>query len=165
MMKSPFFWFTLVGLIVSVDLVAFGYLIARSSTDQTFSVEDNYYEKGLDWDARMAQDRVNAELGWTVRLHAGLGDENTRELTVTVLDQEGSALTGATVRVELFANLRASERFSLGGFTDERGVWRVEIPSETSGYWEARLRIRDASERVFTHTELFMVADQEWGTR
>ena len=155
MMKSPYFWFTLVGLIVCVDFAAFGYLIARSSNDPTFAVEENYYEKAMDWDSHMAQERRNAELGWIVeaRVDDSVGNEGV--LTITVTDRDSDPIGGARVQIEAFANIRASEKHEMSGVTDERGVCAVRVADVIGGLWEARVKVMTDSEHVFTHIARF----------
>lgn len=157
MMRSPYFWIALIGLIASVDLVAFGYLIARSSGDPTFAVEANYYEKGLDWDKEMAQRRVNEQLGWRVSVKASEASGNERVVRIAVTDRDGAPIAGAQVAVETFANARASRRFERRGHTDEAGACTFRVSVEISGFWEARVRVIGLSGDQFTQVTRFMM--------
>ncbi|MCA9281214.1 MAG: FixH family protein [Phycisphaeraceae bacterium] len=161
MMKSPFFWFGLVALIMGVDFAAFGYLIARSSNDPTFAVEESYYEKGLDWDTHMAQERRNAELGWRVAARVGEAGAGVRELVLTVVDRDARAVGGALIGVEVFANVRASEKHELSGVTDGAGVCVVRVPDGVPGVWEARVRVTAGTGRLFTETVRFEMPEGE----
>jgi hypothetical protein len=44
--------------------------------DRSFAVEPDYYQQSMDWDARMAQQRRNEQLGWQVEL--SVADEANR---------------------------------------------------------------------------------------
>ncbi len=166
MMKSAWFWMTLIGLIAAVDFVAFGYLIVRSSNDPTFAVEERYYEKGLDWDREMAQRRANEELGW----HAGVAAERSaggeRAIRVRLTDRHGAAVAGAVVSVEAFANARASVRHAREGVTDDAGECLLLVPAGSPGAWgawEARLRVTGGGGEVFTEVVRFEMPRVEGG--
>lgn len=163
MMKSAWFWMTLIGLIAAVDFVAFGYLIVRSSNDPTFAVEERYYEKGLEWDREMAQRRTNEELGW----HAGVTAEGSaggeRAIRVGITDRDGAAVAGAVVAVEAFANARASVRYAREGVTDGAGECVLLVPEWMPGAWEARVRVTGGGGEVFTEVVRFEMPRAEGG--
>lgn len=152
MIKSQFFWLSLIGLIVCVDFVAFGYLIARSSTDESFAVEENYYEIGLEWDAHMAQERENARLGWRVEVSVGDIGHEDRSLNLRVTDREGAPIPGARLRADAFANRKASEKHERTCVTDSQGLCEIRVPETVGGIWDVRLRVVDADGQVFTNT-------------
>jgi hypothetical protein len=52
---------------------------------------------------------------------------------------EAGALSGATVRLQAFANARAARRFEVALAEAAPGTYEGELPSAADGLWEFRL--------------------------
>ena len=116
-------------------------LLGNALDDPSFSVEDDYYEKALSWDAKMAQQRENARLGWTVGLSpVGFGEAGVLHARVT--DASGAPVDGATVEVEAFPNARASRVRSVSLREQEPGLYVGALPFERPGLWEFRVSVQ-----------------------
>jgi nitrogen fixation protein FixH len=125
-----------------------------ATSNPSYAVEENYYQKGLEWDAKRAQDRRNASLGWVVDIHVHpapkVGVSPILELTFT--DAEGSPIGAAAVSVETFHNARAAEILRAQLTDSGDGRYTTGVPMKRSGVWEFRITaIRGAD--TFTYTE------------
>ncbi len=125
-----------------------------ATSDPSYAVEENYYQKAVAWDEKRAQDRTNEDLGWllefAVEPPALPGKQPTLE--VNLLDAHDEPLTGATVTVEAFHNARGDD--IIRGVMTEAGeaVYRASLPMRRNGRWELRFTV-DRGGNHFTHTE------------
>ncbi len=144
-------------LVLQVGLGIFFFL--KATSDPSFAVEEDYYQKAVNWEVKQAQDRKNAELGWT--LHHSIGaiddDQATRTLTAELSGRDSSPITGAKVRVETFHNVRAADILRAELEESTPGQYEVQLPMLRPGLWEIRFTAELGSER-FTHTARAHVA-------
>lgn len=127
-------------------------LLVVATSDASFSVERDYYQKALAWDETMAQEARNADLGWSLAasLDAPAGREGAR-LSVRVTDRDGAAVAGAAVLVEALHNARASEVLTAPLVPAAPGGYTATLPLRRPGIWELRFRITRGP-AVFTGT-------------
>jgi nitrogen fixation protein FixH len=142
-----------VGMLVAhASLWVGAVFIARSNA--TFAVEPDYYQKALHWDETAAQAAENRRLGWgmTWELSAAGGADQTRRVTATLVNRDGTPLDGAAIDVEVFSHRRGQERrrFSLTPGGD--GKYSVDITGMQPGVWEFRAEARRGPE-TFTSTQ------------
>jgi nitrogen fixation protein FixH len=125
-----------------------------ATTNPSYAVEDDYYQKALHWDQRRAQQRANDELGWSVTLAVSgprtASDPASLELVLT--DRDGRPVDGAAVSVEAFHNARADRilRAPLGG--SGGGRYSSNLAMRRPGVWEFRITAT-RGETTFTHRE------------
>jgi hypothetical protein len=128
--------------------------IYLATSNPSYAVEDDYYQKALDWDARRAQENRNLELGWQLRFEvepaARAGDEAL--LSVRLDDSAGAPVDGALITVEAFHNARADD--ILRATVDGRGKGRytASMPITRQGLWEFRFVAQRGDDR-FTQVE------------
>ncbi len=141
----------LVGLIlanVAFDL-SIVYLV---SSDPSFAVEKDYYQKGLHWNDEMAQQGANGRLGWTADVTvrpSGVPGES--EIAATLTDAHGAPVQGALLTAEIFHNARASDVFEARFAPRADGTYLARLPLRRPGVWEFRFRAVRA-EDTFTAT-------------
>jgi hypothetical protein len=130
-------------------------MVVIATSDPSYAVEEDYYQKAIDWDLKRAQDRANRDLGWrfdfSVAPPEHSGDQPVLE--VTLRDANGHPLAGAAVSVEAFHNSRSGDilRADLGP-AERAGVYRTTMPMQHNGRWEMRFTVhRDGQE--FTSNE------------
>lgn len=158
-MNRGMFWPILITTMLGAHVVAGIVVITVSVSDPSFAVEENYYEKAMDWDQTARQRATNDRLAWRVdlspRVHAGR--HPTHDVELTLSDATGAPLDGASVRIECFPNIRASERVTLNAATDANGHATVALDPDHFGLWEFRLRITH-EDSVFTHRHRTQIA-------
>jgi nitrogen fixation protein FixH len=125
-----------------------------ATSNPSYAVEEDYYQKALRWDEKRAQDRRNAELGWRLVLEveppARRGDPAV--LTAHLSDADGTPLDAAGMAVEAFHNARSGNivRTALAGRGE--GHYGGEFPMRRPGLWEFRVVVERDGER-FTQTD------------
>jgi nitrogen fixation protein FixH len=141
----------LLGVSLSANLA----LLVLAVDDPSFAVEPEYYEKAMAWDEKRAQDRRNEELGWSLELEVGHdpSPSGSRTVALLLLDDEGAAIEGATVRLETFHNARAGEIFESTLAPEGGGRYAAALPLRRPGLWEFRFVVESGGE-TFTKTLL-----------
>ena len=153
-MKKGSLWPWIIAGALALHVVASLVVVFVATSNPSYAVEEDYYQKALHWDDKRAQDRTNEELGWilnlTVRPAAMPGEEPTLE--VHLADAGSEPIDGAVVAVETFHNARADDilRASLDAVGE--GVYRTTLPMRHNGRWELRFTV-DRGREHFTHTE------------
>ena len=154
-MKRGAIWPYLIAGALALHVVISLIVVFVATSDPSYAVEEDYYQKALAWDDKRAQDRTNDALGWhidfTVTPPVRPGDQPTLE--VAVHDSTGLPLSGAVVSVETFHISRSDDilRASLQS-TDEAGVYRTALPMRPNGRWELRFTV-DRNGQRFTYSE------------
>jgi nitrogen fixation protein FixH len=134
-----------------------------ATSDPTFAVEPDYYEKALAWDATAAQHRTNERLGWRADVRAE-GAGTAADLVLTLTTSDGTPLDGGVVSAELFSNVRAGERTSIALEPRGGGVYRARAPFDRAGMWECRLTVKRGPE-TFTSASQISVPGVEDASR
>ncbi len=153
-MKKGSLWPWIIAGALALHVVASLVVVFVATSNPSYAVEEDYYQKALHWDDKRAQDRTNEELGWilnlTVRPAATPGEEPTLE--VHLADAGGEPVDGAVVAVETFHNARAGDilRSSLDAVGE--GIYRTTLPMRHNGRWEVRFTAGRGREH-FTHAE------------
>ncbi len=144
-------------LVLQVGLGIFFFF--KATSDPSFAVEEDYYQKAVNWEAKQAQDRNNTELGWTLNPSVGMinDDQATRILTAELIGRDSNPITGATIRVETFHNVRSGEILRADLDETVPGHYEIQLPMLRAGLWEIRFTAELGSER-FTHTARAHVA-------
>ena len=153
-MKPGSWWPPIIAGALAFHVISSLVVVYVATSDPSYAVEDNYYQKAVAWDEKRAQDRVNADLGWSLEFSV---EPPTRPgeqpgLEVTLLDADGRPLAGAAVAVEAFHNARGDDiiRNVLTDAGD--AVYRASLPMSRNGRWELRFTV-SRGEDTFTYSE------------
>jgi len=147
-------WPWIIAGALAIHVVASLVVVFVATSNPSYAVEEDYYQKALHWNDKRAQDRTNEELGWIlnliVRPAATPGEQPTLE--VHLADAGGEPVDGAVVAVETFHNAHANDilRASLDAVGE--GVYRTTLPMRHNGRWEMRFTV-DRGQEHFTHAE------------
>lgn len=154
-MKRGWYWpILVVGLLLGGGVAPNLVLLAFATSDPTFSVEADYYRKGLRWDDYLAQERRNADLGWTLGFELGPATPaGWVTLTASLTDRAGAPVNGATVELEAFPNSRATHVVKVGLEQVREGTYVAVFPASRLGLWEFRFLVRRGDD-VFTRKRL-----------
>ena len=153
-MKKGSLWPWIIAGALALHVIASLVVVFVATSNPSYAVEEDYYQKALHWNDKRAQDRTNEELGWilnlTVRPTATPGEQPTLE--VHLADAGGEPVDGAVVAVETFHNTRADDILRARLDPVGEGVYRTTLPMRHNGRWELRFTV-DHGQDHFTHTE------------
>ena len=153
-MKPGRLWPVIIAGALAVHVVASLVVVFIATSDPSYAVEEDYYQKALHWNDKRAQDRMNDSLGWSIDFSveppASPGDQPTLELRLQ--DGDASPLDGAVVSVEAFHNARSGDIVRIQPTPAGDGVYRASFPADRNGRWELRFTV-DHDGRHFTHVE------------
>ena len=152
-MKRGMGWPVAVAGVLCLTVAANVWLIRVASSDPSFAVEENYYQRGLRWDDEMAQRTRNVTLGWHLLatlapIELGRG----AELRVALNDSAIAPITGASVVVRALHIGRAGEAVEVTLAPTVAGEYRALVPIERPGLWELRFDVHRGTDR-FTALE------------
>lgn len=158
-MKPEIRWPLLVVGLLSAQVLLGLFFVWRASSDPSFAVEEDYYKKAMAWDKKMAQDRINSELGWQteIAVEAASAAWESPTLTVSVIDHRGHPVESAKLTVETFHNTRAGDILRATLSETAPGLYRGKLDMRRPGLWEVRVRATRGTD-VFTHRDRLFVA-------
>lgn len=150
MMRRPWFWPGFIVGLLLLGVIANVTLLVIANNDPTFSVEPDYYQKALDWDQTMAQERENQRLGWGASL-VTLPSRDGMRVVARVTDRLGAAVAPDALTVEASHNARGTHVLSATFSRHGDGTYVAEMPIRRPGLWQFRLAAVRGAER-FTQT-------------
>lgn len=146
----------LMAVVVGANLI----LMYVAVSDPSFAVEEDYYQKGLDWDDKRAQDQANDSLGWSLELNVAplRSADGTNGLTANLTDRDGRPISDAKIYLEAFHNARAALIQKRDLTRDGDGGYSTSLLMRRPGLWEFRFEV-SRNEQRFTHT---IVEELSW---
>jgi nitrogen fixation protein FixH len=148
-------WPWVIGAALALHVIGSLVVVAVATSDPSYSVEEDYYRKAVNWDEKRAQDRTNAELGWSLEFEVVPPQRPSEQPTIEVrlADKAGEPLTGASVNLETFHKARSNDVIRLEiDPTAEAGLYAARPAMRRNGLWELRFTVGLDGDR-FTHTE------------
>ncbi|MEO7360161.1 MAG: FixH family protein, partial [Gemmatimonadaceae bacterium] len=141
-MKPGMAWPIGITAILATSVIGNLIMMRVANNDPSFAIEDNYYQRAVDFDTTMQQQRRSDALGWTatvaidgVRGGAGL-------LRVQLSDSSALPITADSVIAVAFFNARANERARLiltHEPIDSPGAYQHAIAVAHPGQWEVQI--------------------------
>jgi nitrogen fixation protein FixH len=123
-------------------------IIWAATHDPSFAIEPDYYRKAVAWDARLAQERANAALGWTATATLARASARARAAIVLSLrDAGGQAVRGARVRVTAIHNRDGAHPVVASLAERADGAYDAQLPLAHVGLWEVRVDAMRGAQR------------------
>ena len=154
-MKKGAVWPFIIAGALGLHVVGSLIFVFIATSDPSYAVEEDYYEKAMNWDQKRAQDRTNASLGWLFEFEVAPPEKpgDQPQLEVTLRDAAGEPLAGAAIAVEAFHISRSNDTFKTElRETEDPGVYRVSTPMQHNGRWELRFTAQRNGD-LLTHSE------------
>lgn len=131
-------WPAIVIGFLAASLTVCGLTVFFAISDPSFAVEEDYYEKALQWDDQAAQNRVNEALGWTARasLSAGESHRDADTISLSLRDENGEPIRNATIAATVFHPARSADRHEVV-FEFRDGIYIGSGQFERAGNWRA----------------------------
>lgn len=150
--KPGSMWPYIIGGALALHVVGSMVMVYFATSNESYAVEPDYYQKALNWDDRRAQDRVNAGLGWVLEFTvepAPLGRDPVLHVELTTTG--GEPVADASVAVEAFANARRDDILTATLSATENGH-ETTLPMRRDGLWEFRFTVT-RGEDLFTYRD------------
>jgi len=119
-----------------VQAVAFAWFYHVATRSFTGLVTEEAYEKGLRYNAVIAQAERQEQLGWTVRMEKAGGG-----VLISLNDREGKPLSGARVRLWLVRPVQSGMDQRLEMTETAPGTYFTAVSVPERGLWEARAHV------------------------
>jgi nitrogen fixation protein FixH len=150
--KPGVLWPAVIAGALLLHVAAMMAMVAVATSDDSYAVEPDYYAKALAWDERRAQDRTNAELGWSLEFVVEPAAQGADPiLRATLTNAGGAPITDASVAVEAFSNIRRDEILTAALAASGDG-YETALPMRGSGRWEFRFEVTRDSD-LFTYRD------------
>ena len=165
-MKKGFLWPAVIVSALAIHVVVSLVVVFIATSDPSYAVEEDYYQKAINWDEKRAQDRTNENLDWNLEFSVSPPEQPGEQpkVELTLENQLGLPLTGAAVSIETFYNSLSGDILRAHfPATDESGRSEITLPMKHNGRWELRFTAQHNGE-TFTHSEirhLFVLASPE----
>jgi hypothetical protein len=148
LIASPKFWMSVPIALLTMSVIMWGTATwIAVSDDASYAIEKDYYQKGLDWDLHLAQQKANADLGWQLvqTIHRSKRGADNHLVEVELLDAQGKALTGASIHLEAFhvahSKFPQEVDFKPIAASDSNGQqsrFKATLRLQPAGQWEWR---------------------------
>ena len=158
--RSRVFWISVVFALLGGQIVLISTMAYVAASDNSFSIEPDYYQKGLHWDRTAAQLHKNAELGWSLKLEVGdqASAAGERQFTCRLTDKARQPLAGATIDLVAFSHARGNERLLFTLTPRGAGEYETKMRFSRFGVWEFRFVVHRGPE-TFTQTVVRQVVE------
>jgi len=151
-------WPGLVIVILGASLTGGIITITIASSDPSFAIKPDYYEKALAWDERHAAKRDSDALGWRadITLTGAPNASGERRVTLRLEDDAGQAIDDAGVTCELFHKARSADRITLTLELGPDGTYQAWLPSPREGAWHVGIIATRAADTFVTDKQLWV---------
>jgi len=143
--------------ILATSVVGNLIMMRVANNDPSFAIEDNYYQRAVDFDTTMQQQRRSDALGWTAAVAIHGVRRGAGVLRVQLSDSSALPIAADSVVAVAFFNARANERVRLiltHESTDAPGVYRHAIAVAHSGQWEVQIGAWRGNEHFVSSTRV-----------
>jgi nitrogen fixation protein FixH len=152
-MQWPIGIVVVLALTIAVNI----YVAFRANDDPSVSVESDYYQKAVRFDADQALRRRSERMGWRLSLAANSATAGEATLTATLLDSTGTPVRGAVVRLTARHVARGDAPFSATA-REEGDHYVATLPLVRRGLWDVAVEIVRGNERYVTAQRLDLPA-------
>jgi nitrogen fixation protein FixH len=145
-MKKGMQWPIGVAVVLVLTVALNVYVAFLANDDPSVSVESDYYQKAVRFDADQALRRRSDRLGW-----------RGETLTASLLDSAGAPVRGAVVRFTARAVVRGNDPVT-GTAREEGDHYVATLPMLRRGLWDVAVEIVRGRDRFVTQRRLDLPA-------
>lgn len=159
---ASIFWPGLVVVLLTMSVSIGAITIYLASSDPSFSIEQDYYRKALEWDESAAARRASEALGWTVVVEVARDPLPSGERTVRVLlfDDQRRPITDAAVTLEAFAHARSGDRAHPQLTPSPDGSYTGRFRPALAGLWSFHVRATRGEDHFRSDLDQFVILDR-----
>ena len=152
-MKKGLQWPIGVAVVLAATVGINVYVAFIANDDPSVSVESDYYQKAVRFDAEQAMRRRSLRLGWHLALDATTAAAGGETLTAVLVDSVGLPVRGATVRFTARHVARGNEPLNATA-REEGDRYVATLPMERRGLWDVDVEIVRGTDRFVTEQRI-----------
>ncbi|MEQ9097202.1 MAG: FixH family protein [Phycisphaerales bacterium] len=141
-------------LAISMSVCAITVVAAVS--DPSYAIEDDYYQKAVDWDQSRELERASAKLGWRAEPRVLTGNET---LSIVLRDADGEPIADASVRALAFHHARRGDARALRLISQGDGLYTAPLTNARAGQWQVRIRAVRGRDQYVSTQDVFSRVD------
>lgn len=145
-MKRGLQWPIGVAVVLVLTVAGNIYVAVRANDDPSVSIESDYYQKAVRFDADQALRRRSDRLGWRLTLDATRTTAEVATLRASLVDSAGAPVRGAIVRFSARAVARGNDAFNATAVEQGDGYMAM-LPIARRGLWDVHVEAIRGSER------------------
>ena len=140
-MKSKgWYWPWLIAAMLVATVAGQAVMLYAAASDDTMSIEPDYYKKAVAWDSTAALDSISALLHWKANVTISSAGAAGGDLVVVLTDAAGDGVTDAHVRVTAIHNLDGKRHIEAVLAERADGRYSAHMPLDHAGLWEVRVQ-------------------------
>jgi hypothetical protein len=126
--------------------------VVLATTDKSFAVLPDYYQKAVNWDRSQAALRASEKLGWQVILVPSPEVDPTghRTISLTLTDSANRPIANADVEVTAYHQARANEVIQTTFHTDSAGQASQVVTMRREGFYQINIIVHAETQRFVT---------------
>lgn len=140
--------------ILGVSLTVCAITVVAAVSDPSYAIEDDYYQRAVDWDHERDLQAASDRLGW--RADVIVSDDGI--ITAVMTDANDQPIDNAAVRVTTFHHARRGLAQDLTLQPRGNGRYVGTLAQPRSGQWQVRLRAAVGPDQFFQTQDLFTQA-------
>ena len=138
-MNAAHRWPVGLGLVLALTIAGNVVVYRLATRRDARAIEPDYYRKAVAWDSTQAVAARSRALGWRLEATLGGAAAGRAPLAVGLSDDGGAPVSGALVRVEVFAVARADERLDTALAETAPGRYALALPVAGTEWLEVRV--------------------------
>ena len=146
-------WPAIVIGILTVTVVGNFWVMRIAKSDPSFAIEENYYQRAVNFDAQRGVELRSDRLGWTLELSAGPASPMGSTLLATLRDSTGALVDSANVMVRLTRVARSQTTIPVP-LAPVQGGYSATVPFDAAGLWDVELEARRDGARFVAERRL-----------
>ena len=140
-MKSKgWYWPWLIAALLIATVAGQGVMLYAAASDNTMSIEPDYYKKAVAWDSTASLDSISALLHWKSEVQISGAGASGGDLVVILTDAAGDGVTDAQVKVTAIHNLDGKRHIEAPLVERADGRYAAHMPLDHAGMWEVRIQ-------------------------
>jgi hypothetical protein len=146
------YWPWLIGALLVATVAGQGVMLYAAASDDTMSIEPDYYKKAVAWDSTAALDSVSALLHWKADVKISGAGVSGGDLVVILTDAAGDRVADAHVKVIAIHNLDGKRHIEAVLDQSADGRYSAHMPLDHAGLWEVRVQAERGADHFRTTT-------------
>ena len=138
-MTAARWWPAALVAVLVVTVAANFALLWTASSDPSFAVEPDYYQRAVQWDSTVARRARSDALHWRAIVQLAPPDGGQATILVTLTTADGTPVDSADVRVEASHNADGANLHEARLLPTGPGLYTARIPSTAMGLWRVDL--------------------------